>query len=66
MDYKIEHKESQRFLALIRHFLNESHKDDNNRSIPDFWDECYKKYLIESLKMLRVEGKRDLYGLCSV
>ena len=65
MDYRIEHKESQRFLALVKSFLNENLNDDNGRSIPDFWEECSEKGLIEPMKMLRVEGKRDLYGLCS-
>lgn len=65
MDYRIEHRESQQFLALVRAFSNESSNDDNGRSIPDFWTECWDKNLIDPMKLLRVEGKRDLYGLCS-
>ena len=65
MDYRIEHRESQRFLALVRAFSNESSNDDNGRSIPDFWTECWDKNLIDPMKSLRAEGKRDLYGLCS-
>ncbi|MDE6639626.1 MAG: AraC family transcriptional regulator [Acetatifactor sp.] len=65
MDYRIEHRESQQFLALVRAFSNESSNDDNGRSIPDFWTECWDKNLIDPVKLLRVEGKRDLYGLCS-
>ena len=65
MDYRLEHKESQRFIALVQAFPNEIINDDNNHSIPDFWAECYEKNLIEPLKLLRTEGKRDLYGLCS-
>ena len=65
MDYRIEHRESQQFLALVRAFSNESSNDDDGRSIPDFWTECWDKNLIDPMKSLRAEGKRDLYGLCS-
>lgn len=65
MDYRIEHRESQRFLALKRAFSNENSMDENGRSIPEFWDECHDKGLIEPVRSLRPEGKRDLYGLCS-
>ncbi len=65
MDYRIEHRESQQFVALVRAFPNEISNDDNDHSIPDFWAECYEKNLIEPMKLLRAEGKRDLYGLCS-
>ena len=65
MDYRIEHRESQQFLALVRAFPNEISNDDNDHSIPDFWTECWDKNLIDPMKLLRVEGKRDLYGLCS-
>ena len=65
MDYRMEHKGKQKFLALVRAFPNEIVSDDNDHSIPDFWTECYEKNLIEPMKLLRVAGKRDLYGLCS-
>ncbi len=65
MDYRIEHRESQKFIALVKSFPNEIINDDNDHSIPDFWTECSEKNLIEPMKILRVEGKRDLYGLCS-
>ena len=65
MDYRIEHRESQRFLALKRAFSNENSMDENGRSSPEFWDECHDKGLIEPVRSLRPEGKRDLYGLCS-
>ncbi len=65
MDYRMEHQEEQQFLALVRAFPNEIINDDNDHSIPDFWDECWSKNLIEPMKQLRREGKRDLYGLCS-
>lgn len=65
MDYRIEHKESQQFIALVKPFSNEIINDDRDHSIPDFWTECYERNLVEPMKMLRTEGKRDLYGLCS-
>lgn len=65
MDYRMEHKESQQFLAMVRAFSNEIINDDSDHSIPDFWGECDKKDLFEPMKQLRPEGKRDLYGLCS-
>ncbi len=64
MDYRIEHRESERFIAMVRAFPNEIINDDDDHSIPDFWTECYDKNLIEPMKMLRAEGKRDLFGLC--
>ena len=50
MDYRIEHRESQRFLALVKAFPNESINDDNDHSIPDFWTECFDKDLIGPMK----------------
>lgn len=65
MDYRMEHKEPQQFLAMVRAFPNEIINDENDHSIPDFWGECYDKDLVEPMKQLRKEGKRDVYGLCS-
>lgn len=65
MDYRIEHREGQQFIALVKSFPNESINDDNDCSIPDFWTECSERNLIEPMKLLRAEGKRDLYGLCN-
>lgn len=31
----------------------------------NFWTEYCEKNLIEPMKLLRAEGKRDLYGLCN-
>lgn len=64
MDYRIESKGNQKFIAVVKSFNNEIINDENDHSIPDFWTECYKKKLIEPIKLLRPEGKRDLYGLC--
>lgn len=65
MDYRIEHRESQRFLALVRAFPNEIVNDDSDHSIPDFWAECGEKDLIAPMKALRRAEKRDIYGLCA-
>lgn len=65
MDYRIEHRESQQFITLVRPFPNEISNDGDDHSISDFWGECYERNLIEPMKSLRAEGSRDLYGLCS-
>ena len=65
MDYRIEHREHQRFLALVRAFPNEISGSDNDPSIPDFWTECSERNLIKPMQALQREGKRNLYGLCS-
>ena len=65
MDYRMVKKEKQRFLTLTRAFPNEIISDEKDHSIPDFWKECRVKGLVEPIRDLRPEGKRDLYGLCS-
>ena len=65
MDYRMEHREQQQFIALVRAFQNEIINDDNNHNISDFWTESYEKNLIEPMRQLCAQGKRDLYGLCS-
>lgn len=65
MDYRMERGVCQKFLAVVRAFPNEITNDDNDHSIPDFWTECFEKDLIEPMKLLCKEGKRDLYGLCA-
>ena len=65
MDYRMEHKKSRKFLTLVKAFPNEIANDDNDHSIPDFWSECSERNLIEPMRQLCPEGKRDLYGLCS-
>ena len=65
MDYRMEHRDSQKFIALVKAFPNEISTDDNDHSIPDFWAECDEKKLIEPMRQLRSDGKKDLYGLCS-
>lgn len=64
MDYRIEHKESVRFIARTRAFSNELSVDSNGKSIPEFWQECNEKKLVEQIRNLRPDGKKDLYGLC--
>ncbi|MDE5747681.1 MAG: AraC family transcriptional regulator [Acetatifactor sp.] len=65
MNYRIENQSSQKFIAVVKAFPNEIINDDSDHSVPDFWGQCWEKNLIEPLKSLRPEGKRDLYGLCS-
>lgn len=65
MNYRIDSWSGKKFIALVRAFPNEITNDDSDHSIPDFWTECHEKNLIERIRMLRPEGKRDLYGLCS-
>ena len=65
MDYRMEVKEEQRFICLKRAFSNESINEEGNHEIPDFWNECHKANLVEVLRRLRPDGKKDLYGLCS-
>lgn len=65
MDYRIEEKSKQRYIALVRMFKNEIINEEGNHEIPDFWSECHEKNLVEALRKLRPEGKKDLYGLCS-
>lgn len=65
MDYRIVKKDGERFIALDRVFACEIINDASDHSIPDFWDECHRLGLVERLRELRPEGKRDLYGLCS-
>lgn len=64
MDYRMEHRAGQKFVTLARPFPNEITSDPEDHSIADFWAECGEKGLIEPLRRLRPEGKRDLYGLC--
>lgn len=65
MDYRMEHRGRQQFIALVKAFPNEISNDENDHSIPDFWTKCSERNLIEPMKLLRKEGKRDLYGLCT-
>lgn len=65
MDYRIVKQDRQTFLALVRSFPCSIINDDNDHSIPDFWDECFAKNLTGRLHELRPMGRRDLYGLCS-
>ena len=65
MDYRMGHRDRQQFLARTRAFSNEIINDDNDYSIPDFWEECGQKDLIGPMTLLRREGRRDVYGMCS-
>lgn len=65
MDYRIVQTKEQKFIALVRSFRNEIINDEENHDIPDFWGECNEKNLLGTIRNLRPEGKRDLYGLCT-
>ena len=65
MDYRIVQTKEQKFIALARSFSNEIINDEENHEIPDFWEECHDKNLVELLRNLRPDGKKDLYGLCT-
>jgi len=64
MDYRMEHRDGRRFLAMVKAFPNEVADDENDKSIPHFWTQCLEKNLVEPMKSLCAEGRRDLYGLC--
>lgn len=65
MDYRIVQTKKQKFIALVASFRSENINDEENHEIPDFWEECHDKNLVEPIRNLRPQGKRDLYGLCS-
>lgn len=65
MDYRLEHQSAQRFILQSRAFSNETMKDADSRSIPDFWGTCFEQGWLDALKGLRPAGKKDLYGLCN-
>lgn len=65
MDYKIVQTKDQKFIALVRTFRNEIINDDDNHEIPDFWGEVNANQMLGPIWMLREDGKRDLYGLCT-
>ena len=65
MDYRIVQTKAQKFLALARSFKNEIINDAENHDIPDFWGECNANALLEPIRSLRPDGKKDLFGLCT-
>jgi AraC family transcriptional regulator len=65
MDYRIVQTEQKKFIALTRSFSNEIINDNDNHEIPDFWGEVNANQMLGPVWMLREDGKRDLYGLCS-
>lgn len=65
MEYKIVQAEAKKFIALVRSFKTEIINDEVNHDVADFWAECNAKQMLSPIWMLREDGKRDLYGLCS-
>lgn len=62
MDYKIVERESFKLLAKVKEFRNEIVSDDNNTEIPEFWDECIKAGVLDTLKKNAVNNA--VYGAC--
>ena len=65
MDYKIVQTEAKKFIALTRSSKREVIDDNDNHEIPDFWGECNANSMLGPIWMLKEDGKRDLYGLCT-
>lgn len=65
MDYRIVQTEAKKFLALVRSFKNEIINDEANHEVVDFWGEVNANQMLGPIWMLREDGKRDLYGLCT-
>ena len=65
MDYRIVQTKEKKFIALVREFSNDIINDEANHDVADFWGECNSKQMLSPIWMLREDGKRDLYGLCS-
>ena len=63
LDYRIEKKAKQRFIAKVKAFPNEIIGNDEEHKIAEFWKECHKNNSVEPIRNLRPESKRDLYGL---
>lgn len=64
MDYRIVETEEMHFMVKVGTFKNETMNEVNNQAIPNFWSECKQKHLVDRIRALHPEGKRDLYGLC--
>ena len=65
MDYRIVQTKEKKFIALVREFSNVIINDEANHDVADFWGEVNGKQMLSPIWMLRDDGKRDLYGLCS-
>lgn len=65
IDYRIEKKGRQRFLAVTRAFPTEIIEEEGNHEISDFWEDCHAKNLIEPLRALQGKEEGRIYGLCA-
>lgn len=65
MDYRIIQTDKRNFIAITKRFRNDIINDEDNHEIPDFWQACQDKNMIDPLLNLCPMGNRDLYGLCS-
>lgn len=62
MDYKIVKKESFKLLTKVKEFRVESISEEDNRDIPNFWNECAESGVLKQLKSNT--KKQDIYGAC--
>jgi AraC family transcriptional regulator len=62
MDYKIVKKESFKLLTKVKEFRVESISEEDNRDIPNFWNECAESGVLKQLKSNT--EKHDIYGAC--
>ncbi len=65
MDYQMRVSEGATYICLKRKFKNETINEIEDNGILDFWAESNEQNLIEEIRQLRPDGKKDLYGLCS-
>ena len=65
IDYRIEKKEKQRFLAIVRAFPTEIIQEEGNNDISDFWEECHSRNMIEPIKTFQCDREGRIYGLCA-
>ena len=64
MEYKIIDIKEEKFIAIAKDFRNEIVNEEGNHEIHDFWDECYKKGILDELKSFNKNNDK-IYGLCS-
>lgn len=63
MDYRIVERKSFKLLAKVKEFKNEIVSDESNTEIPEFWDECIKTGVLDTLKKNAVNNA--VYGACA-
>ena len=61
MDYRIE--STKAFKVLEKREVHSVSEDQNNRTIPEFWERAHKDGTIEKL-IAASSGKTNIYGIC--